>query len=95
MNSRNTADEEVVRTLASMAGFIPAIAHRVDSLELVQDLIAAPLGVGLLPLDQPTHSDVAVLPLREPAVTLRAYAAVRRGRAQWAPLALVLESLQR
>ena len=95
VNSRNTADEEVVRTLASIAGFTPAIAHRVDSLELVQDLIAARLGVGLLPLDQPTHSDVAVLPLHEPDVTLRAYAAVRRGRAQWAPLALVLESLQR
>jgi DNA-binding transcriptional LysR family regulator len=95
VNSRNTADEEVVRTLASMAGFTPAIAHRVDSLELVQDLIAARLGVGLLPLDQPTHPDVAVLPLHEPDVTLRAYAAVRRGRAQWAPLALVLDSLQR
>ena len=95
VNSRNTADEAVVRTLASMAGFIPGIAHRADSLELVQDLIAARLGVGLLPLDQPTRCDVAVLPLHEPEVTLRAYAAVRRGRDQWAPLALVLESLPR
>lgn len=95
VNSRNTADEDVVRTLASMAGFAPVIAHRVDSLELVQDLISAGLGVGLLPLDQPTHPTVGVVPLHHPAVTLRAYAAVRRGRAQWAPLALVLESLQR
>lgn len=95
VNSRNTADEEVVRTLASMAGFAPVIAHRVDSLELVQDLIRAHLGVGLLPLNQPTHPAVAVVPLHDPAVTLRAYTAVRRGRAQWAPLALVLELLQR
>lgn len=95
VNSRNTADEEVVRTLASLAGFAPVIAHRVDSLELVQDLIRAHLGVGLLPLDQPTHPAVAVVPLHDPAVTLRAYTAVRRGRAQWAPLALVLEMLQR
>jgi len=95
VNSRNTADEDVVRTLASMAGFAPVIAHRVDSLELVQDLIRARLGVGLLPLDQPTHPAVAVVPLHDPAVTLRAHTAVRRGRAQWAPLALVLESLQR
>jgi len=94
VNSRNTADEEVVRTLASMAGFAPVIAHRVDSLELVQDLIRAHLGVGLLPLNQPTHPAVAVVPLHDPAVTLRAYTAVRRGRAQWAPLALVLELLQ-
>ena len=93
VNSRNTADEEVVHTLASMAGFAPATAHRVDSLELVQDLIRAGLGVGLLPLDQPTHPEVAVLPLREPDVTLRAYAAIRRGRGNWAPLGLVLSSL--
>lgn len=93
-NSRNTADEEVVRTLASMAGFAPVITHRADSLELVQDLIRAGLGVGLLPLDQPTHPGVTVIPLQDPPVTLRAYTAIRRGRGQWAPLALVLESLQ-
>jgi len=93
VNSRHTADEEVVRLLASMAGFTPAITHRVDSLELVQDLIRARLGVGLLPLDQPTSPDVAVIPLREPDVTLRAYAVIRRGRGTWAPLALVLDSL--
>lgn len=95
VNSRNTADEEVVRTLASMAGFAPAITHRVDSLELVQDLIRARLGIGLLPLDQPTHPEVTVLPLHDPAVILRAYSAIRRGRGTWAPLALVLDSLTR
>jgi DNA-binding transcriptional LysR family regulator len=95
VNSRSTADETVVRTLAGMAGFTPAIAHRVDSLELVQDLIRADLGVGLLPLDQPTHPDVAVLPLRGPGVTLRAYAGIRRGRGTWAPLALVRDLLSR
>jgi len=95
VNSRNTADEEVVHTLASMAGFAPTIAHRVDSLELVQDLIRAGLGVGLLPLDQQTDPDVVVLPLNNPTPTLRAYTATRIGRAQWAPLAVVLESLKR
>src|SRR3954447_9199851 len=35
VNSRHTADEEVLRTLASMAGFTPRVAHRIDSLELV------------------------------------------------------------
>ena len=47
-NSRNTADEEAVRTLASMAGFTPRIEHRIDSLELVASLIRGGLGVGLL-----------------------------------------------
>lgn len=94
VNSRNTADEHVVRTLASMADFVPTVTHRVDSLELVQDLIAAGLGVGLLPMDQPTHPEVTVLPLQNPDVTLRAQAVVRRGRSGWPPLALVLRLLQ-
>jgi DNA-binding transcriptional LysR family regulator len=94
VNSRNTADEEVVRTLASIAGFGPKVTHRVDSLELVQDLIEAHLGVGLLPVDQPTLHQVVVLPLRNPVVTLRAHAVVRRGRSLWPPLALVLQALR-
>ena len=53
VNSRNTADEDVVRILASMAGFAPRVVHRADSLDLVEDLIVAGLGVGLLPLDRP------------------------------------------
>lgn len=93
VNSRGSADELVVRTLASMAGFEPRIIHRVDSLELVQELIVAGLGVALLPADQPTRPGIRLLPVRDPAVNLRAYAVVRRGHAHWPPLALVLDLL--
>jgi DNA-binding transcriptional LysR family regulator len=93
VNSRNNADELVVRTIASMAGFEPAVAHRADSLELVQDLVAAGLGVGLLPADLPTRTGVALCRLAEPGVALRSYAVIRRGRARWPPLALVLDRL--
>ncbi|MFG3436768.1 LysR family transcriptional regulator [Nonomuraea sp. NPDC047897] len=93
VNSRNTADEDVVRTLASMAGFEPRITHRADSLELVQDLIVAGFGIGLLPADQPTLPGIRLLPLSGPRVTMRSYAVVRRGRADWPPLALVLRLL--
>jgi DNA-binding transcriptional LysR family regulator len=93
VNSRNNADELVVRTIASMAGFEPAVAHRADSLELVQDLVAAGLGVGLLPADLPTRSGVALCRLADPGVALRSYAVIRRGRARWPPLALVLDRL--
>jgi DNA-binding transcriptional LysR family regulator len=95
VNSRNTADEDVVRTVAAMAGFEPRVAHRADGLALVQDLIVAGLGVGLLPADQPTIPGVALLPLRDPAVHMRCYAVVRRGRAGWPPLALLLSLLHR
>lgn len=93
VNSRHTADEEVLRTIASMAGFTPRVAHRIDALELVDDLIVARLGVGLLPRDRTPRAGVTVLPLSEPPVTLRAYAVIRRGRDRWPPLRAVLDQL--
>jgi DNA-binding transcriptional LysR family regulator len=95
VNSRNTADEHVVRTLASLAGFEPQIAHRMDSLDLVEELIVGGLGVGLLPVDRTTAPGVSVLALDAPGVLLRCYAVTRRGRGEWAPLALVMRLLAR
>jgi DNA-binding transcriptional LysR family regulator len=92
-NSRNTADEDVVRTLASIAGFEPRLTHQADSLDLVDELIVAGLGVGLLPVERPTRPGIRLVPLTDPAVTLRSYAVTRQGRASWPPLALVLERL--
>lgn len=94
VNSRNTADETAVRTLASLAGFAPRIAHEIDSLDLVEDLIIAGFGVGLLPIGRPTSGGVKVLPLPEPATVLTAYAATRHGRATWPPLRVVLDQMQ-
>jgi DNA-binding transcriptional LysR family regulator len=95
VNSRNDADERVVAALAAHAGFAPRIAHRADSLDLVQDLVAAGLGVGLLPEGMPVRPGVRLLPLREPVVLLRAFAVFGRGRAAWAPLAVVAGGLAR
>ncbi|WP_028474927.1 LysR family transcriptional regulator [Nocardioides alkalitolerans] len=93
VNSRGTADEDVVRMLAATAGFVPDITHRADSLDLVQELVATGLGVALLPADQPVRPGVRLLPLRSPGVALRAYAVTRAGRADWPPLALLLRTL--
>jgi DNA-binding transcriptional LysR family regulator len=94
VNSRNTADEDAVRTLASLAGFVPRIAHEIDSLELVEDLIVAGYGVGLLPIGRPTTAGVKVLELPEPKAVLTAYAVTRRGRATWPPLRAVLDRMR-
>jgi DNA-binding transcriptional LysR family regulator len=94
-NSRNTADEDVVRTLAATAGFSPAVAHRADSLDLVEEMVVAGLGVGLLPADRAVPPGVRLLGLIDPPVRLRAYAVVRAGRAAWPPLALVVDLLAR
>ncbi|GAA1652654.1 LysR family transcriptional regulator [Actinoplanes couchii] len=94
VNSRGADDEQVVRTIASMAGFDPLITHRADSLALLQDLIVAGLGVGLLPADQETLPGVQLLPLKDPSPRLRTYAVVRAGRTGWPPLALLLNLLR-
>ncbi|WP_445259205.1 LysR family transcriptional regulator [Nocardioides aurantiacus] len=94
VNSRNHADEDAVRALAAPAGFSPRVTHRLDSLDLVEDVVAEGLGVGLFPLDRPTGPGVRVLPLAGRGLTLTAYAATRRGREAWAPLRLVLELLR-
>jgi DNA-binding transcriptional LysR family regulator len=93
VNSRNVADEQAVRTIASLAGFEPRIAHRVDSLELVQELIAAGLGIALLPADRPLADGVRLVPLRRPDVTLRSYSVTRPGRESWPPARLVTNLL--
>ena len=93
VNSRNTADEQVIRTLASMAGFRPRVTHQADSLELVQEMIAAGLGVALLPVGYPLLAGVRLLPLTAPDVQLRAYAVARHGHLDWPPLALVTDLL--
>lgn len=94
-NSRNRADEDVLRMIASIAGFEPRMTHRCDSLDLVEDLIIAGMGIGLLPADRQPYRGIRLLPLTDPDVSLRAYALTRRGRTAWPPLALVLDRLLR
>jgi DNA-binding transcriptional LysR family regulator len=94
VNSRNTADEGAVRTLAALADFTPHVAHEIDSLDLVEDLILGGYGVGLLPLNRPTREGIRVLRLSDPSVILTAYAVTRRGRGIWPPLRLILDRLR-
>ncbi|TLM86085.1 LysR family transcriptional regulator [Pseudarthrobacter sp. NamE5] len=94
-NSRNRADEDVLRLLASMADFEPRVRHQADSLELVEDLILAGMGVGLLPSDREPRPGVTLVPLLNPDVRVRAYARTRSGNSTWPALAAVLEHITR
>ena len=94
VNSRNTADEDAVRTLAALAGFTPHIAHQIDSLDLVEDLILDGHGIGLLPVNRPIRDGLTVLELSDPSVILTAYAVVRRGRSNWPPLRTIIDRVR-
>ena len=61
VNSRHTADEDALRTLASRAGFVPHVVHRIDALELVDDLVLAGRGVALLPRGRASRRGVSVV----------------------------------
>lgn len=92
-NSRNMADEQVGRVIASLAGFEPKLTHTADSLDLVEELIVAGMGIGLLPADRPAHAGVTMLPLTAPSVRQRVSAVARRGHTEWPPLRLILDRL--
>jgi DNA-binding transcriptional LysR family regulator len=92
-NSLNRADADVVRFIASMAGFEPHFTHQSDSLEVTEELILNGMGIGLLPADRLMRPGVALLPLTQPEVRQRAYAQTRRGHASWPPLRLLLDRL--
>lgn len=92
-NSRNRADEDVLRLLASMGDFEPRVRHQADSLELVEDLILAGMGVGLLPADRKPRAGVALVPVSAPDLRLRAFARTRRGNSTWPALAAVLNQI--
>lgn len=93
-NSRNSADEEVLRLVSSMAGFEIRVRHQADSLELVEDLIIAGMGVGLLPADRTPREGVALLPLASPDLRMRAYARTRQGGSAWPAAAAVLKLIR-
>ncbi|NUR96361.1 MAG: LysR family transcriptional regulator [Kribbellaceae bacterium] len=90
VNSRHTADERVLRTIAALAGFEPRVTHRADSLQLVQEMITAGLGVALMPASYPKTTGISLRRLRNPEPRMRAHALTRRGRVSWPPLSLVL-----
>jgi DNA-binding transcriptional LysR family regulator len=94
-NSRGPDDERVMRAICAPAGFVPEIGQRVDSLDLVQDMVAAGLGVALLPTDLALKPGVRRVPLESVAVEQRAYLVAAAGRLSWPAAALVADHLRR
>jgi DNA-binding transcriptional LysR family regulator len=90
-NSRGEEDAELARRLCAAAGYTPRIAHRVDSVHIVTSLVAAGLGVALVPRlgIQPNRDDIVYRPAADVAGARRIFLISRHGGWAWAPIRTV------
>jgi len=91
VNSRGDDDGELVERVCAAAGVTPAIAHKVDSLQLILDFVAADLGIALVPASLTAREGVSFVPLSTDGPRRRMYAATRPGRQDWPASALVTQ----
>ena len=89
MNSRARDDEELIRRFAAIAGFEPDVTHGVDSLDVVQRLIAAGLGIALVPALIRPHPQTRLAPITLAPLARRMVAVTRAGRQAWPATELV------
>lgn len=89
-------EESLVQRMCADAGFTPRITHRIDNLELFEDLVAAGIGVGVVPrLSAVTRRGVAHAPLGELGGVRQVYLAGRTGGWAWRPIQVVARYLHR
>jgi DNA-binding transcriptional LysR family regulator len=91
VNSRGDDDGELVERVCAAAGVSPDIAHKVDSLELILEFVAADLGIALVPASVPAREGVNLVPMSNDGPLRRTYAATRPGRQDWPASALVTQ----
>ncbi|HEY3087104.1 MAG TPA: LysR substrate-binding domain-containing protein [Actinomycetes bacterium] len=91
VNSRGDDDGELVDRVCAASGIRPDIVHKVDSLELILEFVAADLGIALVPASVPAREGVNLVPMSADGPLRRTYAATRPGRQDWPASALVTQ----
>ncbi|MFD0803592.1 LysR family transcriptional regulator, partial [Streptomonospora algeriensis] len=82
-NSRGSDEDELMRRMCAGAGFAPRIRHRIDNLEIVEQVVAAGMGVGVMPkLAAAARRGVVHSPLGELGGTRRISLASSTGAAR-------------
>jgi DNA-binding transcriptional LysR family regulator len=94
-NSRDSADDELASRFCALAGWTPRIRHRMDSLELVIDLVLAGHGVSLLPADAPGADRVRMVPVALARIDRRMWSVVRAGTQAWPATTAVIDAVRR
>ncbi|MET3803320.1 DNA-binding transcriptional LysR family regulator [Nakamurella sp. UYEF19] len=94
-NSRDTGDDELSARLCALAGWLPRMTHRADSLDLVVDLVLAGHGVSVLPTDSFEAQRVRTVALDLADTGRRMWSLVRSGAEQWPANRAVVENVCR
>ncbi len=93
-NSRATDEDEIIRQLTAPADVVPHIAHHIDSIRLVTQLVAEGHGVALIADDTERHPAVRYVDVDGLAGTRRSYTITRPGRERWHLVAAVIDEIQ-
>jgi DNA-binding transcriptional LysR family regulator len=85
----------VTMSACAAAGFSPRVRHHIDDWAIVVELVAAGLGVGLIPTlaRPPARADIAIRPLSGPPAARNIFAATRRGTEEAPTVAAVLAAM--
>ncbi len=94
-NSRDPGDDELAARLCALGGWAPRIRHRVDSLELVVDLVLAGQGVSLLPADASGADRVRMVPVSLARAERRMWSVIRAGTQEWPATRAVIGAVRR
>jgi DNA-binding transcriptional LysR family regulator len=92
-NSRGSDDDELLQRVSAAHGGTARVAHRIDSLALITEFVAAGLGIALMVSDGPIHPGVRYVDLDGAAGSRRIYACTRPGRAAWRNNATVVTAM--
>jgi DNA-binding transcriptional LysR family regulator len=85
----------VTMSACASAGFSPRVCHQIDDWAIIVELVAAGLGVGLIPTlaHPPPRSDIVIRPLMGPPAARNIFAATRRGTEEAPTVAAVLAAM--
>jgi DNA-binding transcriptional LysR family regulator len=85
----------VTMAACAAAGFSPRVRHEIDDWAIVVELVAAGLGVGLIPTlaQPPSRRDIVIRPLSPPGAARNLFAATRRGTEEAPTIAVVLGAM--
>jgi DNA-binding transcriptional LysR family regulator len=92
-NSRASDDDELIHRVGARFGAQPVVEHRIDSLDLLVDVVRSGVGVALIAANGPQPAGVRYVELDGAAGIRCGYALTRPGRERWPANAALIEAI--